>query len=48
MHSGKESLLVLQVDLFNARGELPVNIAGAQQRQKDILYSSAHAATATC
>jgi NTE family protein len=36
----KESLLVLQVDLFNARGELPVNIAGVQQRQKDILYSS--------
>ena len=37
---GKKSLLALQVDLFNARGELPVNIAGVQQRQKDILYSS--------
>lgn len=36
----EESLLVLQVDLFNARGEMPVNIAGVQQRQKDILYSS--------
>jgi NTE family protein len=36
----RESLLVLQVDLFNARGELPVNLAGVQQRQKDILYSS--------
>lgn len=36
----KESLLVLQVDLFSARGELPVNLAGVQQRQKDILYSS--------
>src|SRR5258706_11415175 len=35
-----ESLLALQVDLFNARGEMPVNIAGVQQRQKDILYSS--------
>lgn len=36
----KESLLVFQVDLFNARGEIPVNLAGVQQRQKDILYSS--------
>ena len=39
MHS-KESLLAFQVDLFNARGEIPVNLAGVQQRQKDILYSS--------
>ena len=37
---GKKSLLALQVDLFNARGEMPVNLAGVQQRQKDILYSS--------
>jgi NTE family protein len=36
----RESLLVFQVDLFNARGEMPVNLAGVQQRQKDILYSS--------
>jgi NTE family protein len=36
----RESLLVFQVDLFNARGEMPANIAGVQQRQKDILYSS--------
>jgi NTE family protein len=36
----REKLLVLQVDLFNARGEMPVNLAGVQQRQKDILYSS--------
>jgi NTE family protein len=36
----KESLLVFQVDLFNARGEVPVNLAGVHQRQKDILYSS--------
>ncbi|HEY8068472.1 MAG TPA: patatin-like phospholipase family protein, partial [Burkholderiales bacterium] len=35
-----ESLLVFQVDLFNARGEIPVNLAGVQQRQKDIVYSS--------
>ena len=36
----RESLLVFQVDLFSARGELPINIAAVQQRQKDILYSS--------
>ena len=36
----REKLLVLQIDLFNARGEMPVNLAGVQQRQKDILYSS--------
>jgi NTE family protein len=36
----RESLLVFQVDLFNARGKIPTNIAGVQQRQKDILYSS--------
>jgi NTE family protein len=35
-----ESLLVFQVDLFNSRGEVPVNLAGVHQRQKDILYSS--------
>ena len=36
----RQSVLVLQVDLFNARGEMPLNVAGVQQRQKDILYSS--------
>ena len=35
-----EKLCVFQVDLFSARGELPANLAGVQQRQKDILYSS--------
>jgi NTE family protein len=35
-----DSLLALQVDLFSARGNLPANLAGVQQRQKDILYSS--------
>jgi NTE family protein len=35
-----EKMCVFQVDLFSARGELPVNLAGVQQRQKDILYSS--------
>ena len=36
----KESLLAFQVDLFSARGDLPLNLAEVQQRQKDILYSS--------
>ena len=36
----KESLLIFQVDLFNARGDAPVNLASVHQRQKDILYSS--------
>jgi len=36
----KDELLVFQVDLFSARGKMPVNLAGVQQRQKDILYSS--------
>ena len=34
------ALLVFQVDLFPARGPLPVNLAGVLQRHKDILYSS--------
>jgi len=33
-------LLVVQVDLFPARGPVPTNLAGVLQRQKDILYSS--------
>jgi NTE family protein len=37
---GRSSLLALQVDLFSARGNIPINLAGVQQRQKDILYSS--------
>jgi len=35
-----KKLCVFQVDLFSARGEMPANLAGVQQRQKDILYSS--------
>ena len=37
---GDEKLLVIQVDLFPARGPVPTNLAGVLQRQKDILYSS--------
>lgn len=36
----KKSLLVLQVDLFSARGEMPTTLENVYQRQKDILYSS--------
>jgi NTE family protein len=32
--------LILQVDLFSARGEMPVNLTGVLERQKDIQYSS--------
>jgi NTE family protein len=35
-----ESLVVLQVDLFNARGEMPRTLSGVMERQKDITYSS--------
>ena len=35
-----EKLCVFQVDLFSARGEMPANLAGVQQRQKDIQFSS--------
>ncbi|WP_240651413.1 MULTISPECIES: patatin-like phospholipase family protein [unclassified Variovorax] len=39
-HPRAEPLVVLQVDLFNARGEMPHNMAGVMERQKDITYSS--------
>jgi NTE family protein len=35
-----EKLVVFQVDLFSARGTMPADLAGVQQRQKDIIYSS--------
>jgi NTE family protein len=34
------SMLVFQVDLFSARGQMPHNLLGVYERQKDILYSS--------
>ena len=37
---GTDPLVVFQVDLFNARGPVPGDLAGAQQREKDIRYSS--------
>jgi NTE family protein len=39
-HPRSEPLVVLQVDLFNARGEMPRTMAGVMERQKDITYSS--------
>src|SRR5579862_7986532 len=32
---GKDSLLALQVDLFSARGNMPANLAGVQQRSEE-------------
>ena len=40
IHPRSEPLVVLQVDLFNARGEMPHTLAGVMERQKDITYSS--------
>ena len=37
---GTADLLVLSVDLFSARGELPTTLADVMARQKDIQYSS--------
>jgi NTE family protein len=36
----KRKFLIIQVDLFSARGNVPSNLTQVQQRQKDILYSS--------
>ncbi len=35
-----EGLLIVQVDLFPAKGPLPVDLGGVLQRHKDIMYSS--------
>lgn len=35
-----EDLLIFQVDLFSARGEMPRTLAEAAEREKDIRYSS--------
>ena len=39
-HPRDESLLVLQVDLFSARGPMPRTLGETLERQKDITYSS--------
>jgi len=38
--AGGDPLCVFQIDLFNARGEMPDDLAAVQQREKDIRYSS--------
>jgi NTE family protein len=35
----EKNLLVLQVDLFSARGPMPASLPAAMQRHKDIMYS---------
>jgi NTE family protein len=37
---GMAKTLVAQVDLFNARGAMPLNMPSVMSRQKDIIYSS--------
>ena len=39
-HCGLHKTLILQVDLFSARGEMPLNLGEVAARQKDIMYSS--------
>ncbi|MDB5964594.1 MAG: hypothetical protein JWQ72_1094 [Polaromonas sp.] len=39
-HARKQPLVVLQVDLFSARGEMPKTLSEVAERQKDITYSS--------
>lgn len=40
MHPRTEPLMVLQVDLFSARGAMPRTLSETMERQKDITYSS--------
>jgi NTE family protein len=39
-HETHRDLLIFQVDLFSARGELPTSLLEAAEREKDIRYSS--------
>ena len=39
-HCGLHKTMILQVDLFSARGEMPVNLGEVAARHKDIMYSS--------
>lgn len=39
-HARTEPLVVLQVDLFSARGPMPATLSEVLERQKDITYSS--------
>ena len=42
-----DSMLVFQVDLFSAQGDMPRNLLDVYERHKDILYSSRTARTPT-
>jgi NTE family protein len=39
-HTRSEPLVVLQVDLFSARGAMPTTLSEVAERQKDVSYSS--------
>ena len=39
-HCGLHKTMIVQVDLFSARGEMPVNLGEVAARHKDIMYSS--------
>ena len=39
-HEKNDDLLIFQVDLFSARGQMPDSILEASEREKDIRYSS--------
>ena len=39
-HARTKRLVVLQVDLFSARGPMPTTLSEVAERQKDIIYSS--------
>lgn len=39
-NAATDALCIFQIDLFNARGEMPGDIQDVQQREKDIRYSS--------
>src|SRR5213594_1500665 len=39
-HSPPVNVLIVQVDLFSAEGELPKNLDQVMERHKDIMYSS--------
>jgi NTE family protein len=39
-HSPASNVLIVQVDLFSAEGELPQNLDQVMERHKDIMYSS--------
>ncbi len=39
-NAGSDDMLVFQVDLFSARGDLPRDLLEVMARQKDIMYSS--------